>query len=127
VTAGFTSRFWALPKNSEQILAAIRYAAGGAFSVEFAGAPPTAVMELTEKRDGSERALHWVNYQLDSAVEPVEVALVVPEEKTVARVVLLSPDRGGEQPLRFKVERGRILFRMPRLETYSVAVVKFNP
>ena len=38
--------------------------------MEFADAPLTTVMELTDKRDGSERVLHWVNFQLGIPVAP---------------------------------------------------------
>ncbi|MEK7404702.1 MAG: alpha-amylase family protein [Acidobacteriota bacterium] len=124
-SAGFHKKFWKMPKNSEQILAAIRYAVGAPLSVEFAGAPLTTVMELTEKSDGSERALHWLNYRLGTVVDPIEVTLAIPQGKKILRVELFSPERKASEPVNFTSEVGRIRFRLRALGVYSIAVVRF--
>jgi hypothetical protein len=124
--AGFGKSFWRLPKNSEQLLDAIRYAAGSRFSVELKEAPLTTVVEVTERKDGSERILHWVNYKPGSPAMPVEFAVAAPQGKKPAAVGLLSPDRPGRQAARFTVEGGRVQFTMPALEVYNVAVITFR-
>ncbi|MCL4853415.1 MAG: beta-galactosidase trimerization domain-containing protein, partial [Bryobacteraceae bacterium] len=48
--SGFGRAYWKLPKNSEQLVAAIRYANGAPLAVEFEHAPLTTVMEITEKK-----------------------------------------------------------------------------
>jgi hypothetical protein len=125
-TNGFDNSYWMLPKNSEQIIGAIRYAAGKPFSVNFEGAPLTTVMELTEKKDGSERVLHWVNYKLGAPAKGAQVALAVPEGKRVTGVELLSPDRPGAVSPKFTVEGGRVRFTLPSLEVYNIAVLKLS-
>jgi hypothetical protein len=122
-SSGFDRRFWRLPRNTDELLDAIRYAAGGRFAVELTGAPLTTVMELTEKRGGGERVLHWVNYKLAAPAEPVEVSLAIPAGKRAKRVEWLSPDRSGVESAAFQAEGDRIRFRAPRLETYNLAVV----
>ncbi|MEN6607750.1 MAG: beta-galactosidase [Bryobacteraceae bacterium] len=114
-----------LPQNSNEILAALRYAAGTPFSAEFVGAPLHTVMELTEKNDGSGRVLHWINYKLGAKVAPAEVTLAIPSNKSVRKVELLSPDREASQPLEFRTEGRRIRFQLPSLDVYELAVVTF--
>jgi hypothetical protein len=125
-SAGFERRFWHLPRNADEILEAIRFAAGDRFSVELPGAPLTTVMELTEKRGGGERVLHWVNYRVGTPAEPADVSLAIPPGKKVRRVELLSPDRTGSEGTAFQAEGNRIRFRMPRLETYNLALVTID-
>ena len=123
--AGFGRTYWRLPKNSEQLVAAIRYAAGAPFSVEFTNAPLTTVMELTEKKDASERVLHWLNYKLGSPVQPVSVTVAIPTGRKVSAVQLLSPDQTKSDRAPFTVEGDRIRFTLPSLEVYNVAIVQF--
>src|SRR4051812_39273950 len=57
---GFGKDYWRLPANSDEIAKVIRYAVGTPLSVEFDGAPLTTVIELTDKKNSSERILHWI-------------------------------------------------------------------
>lgn len=123
---GFGSRYWRLPRNSKQILAAIRYVTGAPFSVEFKKAPLTTVMELTEKKDSSARILHWVNYNLGWAAKATRVTVELPKGGKVAAVELLSPDRARTDRLEFTVEGARVRFTLPTLDVYNVAVIQFS-
>lgn len=124
-TGGFSRKFWYLPRNADEILAAIRDTVGAPFAVEFEGAPLTTAMELTEGKGGGERVLHCVNYRVGTVVDPFDVSLAVPEGRKVARVEVLSPDRKSPEPVAFQRDGNRIRFRTPRLETYSLVVVTF--
>ncbi len=123
---GFGQAYWTLPANAERLVAAIRYAAGGPFAVEFDGAPLTTVMELTEKKDASERILHWINYKLESPVDPAVVTACAPKGKKIASVSLLSPDGRVPETVVLKREGDRVRFRLPALEVYNVAVLKLE-
>ena len=123
---GFGNRFWRLPKNAVELVAAICYAAGEPLSVEFSAAPLTTVMELTDKKDASERVLHWINYRLGAPVEPAAVTVAVPRDRKVTAIELLSPDRKTAEPLPFTLEGGRVRFTLPRLEVYNVAILKLS-
>jgi hypothetical protein len=122
---GFDRRFWHLPRNADEVLAAIRDASGAPFAVEFEGAPLTTAMELTEKKDGGERVLHYINYKVGTVADPVGVRLAVPEGRKVTRVEVLSPDREASEPIPFQQDGTRVKFRMPRLETYNLVVMTF--
>lgn len=123
---GFDNSYWALPENSEQIVSAIRYAAGTPFSVEFDHAPLTTVMELTEKKDGTERILHWVNYNLGVAAKGTRVTVAAPKGKKVTAVELLSPDGAGSAEGKFTVTGERVRFTLPSLEVYNIAILKLS-
>jgi hypothetical protein len=122
--AGFGNGYWMLPKNAGQIASAIRYVAGGPLSAEFEGAPLTTVMELTDKNDGSERILHWLNYKLGYPAGGASVTVAAPGGKKVKAVRLLSPDRDGASNVTFTAEQGRVRFALPSLEVYNVAVLE---
>ena len=83
-------------------------------------------MELTEKKDGSERVLHWLNYKLGAPVRSTPVSVAVPKGKKAIGVKLISPDRAGAHSLEFAVEGERVRFTLPPLEVYSVAVVQLS-
>jgi len=102
---------------------AINYANGARFSVEFSSAPLTTTMELTDNQAGTERVLHWINYQLETplvAAAPVSVA--VPAGKHVASVEVISPD-GPAQTVNFHEEDGRVSFTLPQLVVYNAAII----
>lgn len=124
-SSGFGRRYWKLPRNSDEIIAAIRYAAGAPLAAEFENAPLTTVMELTGKKDASERVLHWVNYKLGSPAGPSAVTVAVPSGKRVKSVELISPDRKGRERLKFTEQDGRVRFELPSLEVYHVAIISF--
>jgi hypothetical protein len=124
--AGFGNSYWMLPKNAGQIASAIRYAAGGPLSAEFEGAPLTTVMELTDKADGSERILHWLNYKLGYPAGGASVTVAAPGGKKVKAVRLLSPDRDGASTVTFTAEQGRVRFALPSLEVYNVAILEIS-
>jgi hypothetical protein len=123
--SGFGNALWKLPANAAEIVDALRYAAGGPLSAEFAAAPLSTVMELTEKKDGSARMLHWVNYRPGTKVVPAAVTMAVPEGKKAAAVELISPDHEPRKAP-FTVEGGRVRFTMPGPDVYELAVLRLE-
>ena len=83
-------------------------------------------MELTEKKDASERILHWINYKLESPVDPAVVTPCAPKGKKIASVSLLSPDGRAPETVVLTREGDRVRFRLPALEVYNVAVLKLE-
>ncbi|MGH9665010.1 MAG: hypothetical protein ACRD9L_11355, partial [Bryobacteraceae bacterium] len=65
------------------------------------------------------------NYALGNSVNAADVTVSVGKRK-VAAVDLLSPDsRAPLQSIAFKQEGDRVHFRMPPLEAYEIAVMRF--
>jgi len=123
---GFTNKYWKLPANTEAIVAEIRHVAGTPLSAELKGAPLTTVIELTDKKDGSERVLHWINYKPGSRTRPSRASVAVPKGRKVSTIELLSPDRGAPAQLSYTVEGDRVRFELPSLEVYHVAVLHLS-
>lgn len=123
---GFGSKYWKPAKNSSEILEALHWLTRGSFSVEFEGAPLTTVMNLTEKNDGSERVLHWLNYALNGAVNPAGVTVSAGNGRRVRSVELLSPGASRAQSIQFRQDGDRVSFRLPGVDVYAIAVLRYQ-
>lgn len=123
-SAPMTSQYWKLPRNWEELASAVRWAAGGELPLEVKG-PPTVTAELLEQKAQGRLLVHLLHY--DTARRPeagrIEVSLRLPAGKSVSEAFLISPDEKGAQPLACVVRNGRAAFVVPRLATYSLAVV----
>jgi hypothetical protein len=80
-------------------------------------------MELTEKKDGAARMLHWVNYKPGTKIAPAPVTVAVPAAARVAGVEVLSPDH-APRTVPFTAESGRVRFTMPAPDVYEMAVIR---
>jgi hypothetical protein len=123
--ARMTSEYWKLPVNWKEIVESVRWAAGGAFSLEM-NAPPSVIAEPMRRAEGKELLLHLVNYDVarDPSVSNIEVSLRLPQNAQVENVTLLSPDRADTPSLAYKVHDGMVAFIVPRLATYDLALVR---
>ena len=122
--ARMTSEYWKAPVNSKEILESVRWAAGGAFSLEVS-APPSVIAEPMRRPAGHELLLHLVNYDVarTPSVSNIEVSLRLPDNTQAAGVTLLSPDRTETPSLEYKIHDGLVTFTVPRLATYDLAVI----
>lgn len=125
--AGMTSRYWKLPVNWEALIDAVKWAAGGAFSMEVK-APLTVTAELLEQKQEGRLLVHLLNYgnERTPSVTNISVSVAVPRGKSIAQVSLASPDEGPPQRLTFDERNGVGSFAVPQLKTYSVAVVQLR-
>jgi hypothetical protein len=123
--ARMTSEYWKLPVNSRELIDAVKWAAGGQLSIE-TNAPETVVTELMEGGKGKEMLVHLLNYGVARSplVKSIEVSLVPPKPKASGTVVLLSPDEESSQRLAATLRNGRLTFTVPRLRTYTLAIVE---
>jgi hypothetical protein len=119
-----TSQYWKLPLNWQELLDAVKWAAGGELPIDVK-APLTVTAELVEQKTSGRLAVHFVNYAAAPAGR-VEVTLRLPAGKSVERVTLLSPDEDKPQVLACSVKAGRAIFAVPRLKTYALALVQVN-
>jgi hypothetical protein len=126
-TAPMTSVYWKLPVNEEELIAAVKWAAGQRLSLEVK-APPTVAAELMEQRQKGELLLHLLNYNFvrTPSVANIEVSLQLPQGKKVRNVSLLSPDEETAEGLPATVRDGRASFVVPRLETYDLVVIQLE-
>jgi hypothetical protein len=122
-----TSQYWKLPLNANDLIEAVKWAAGGALSLELK-APPTVTAELIFQEKNSSLILHLINY--DALRHPVVNNLVarvlIPDGKNVDSVYTLSPDEDKSLHIASKLKGQRLEFTVPRLATYSLVVIKLR-
>lgn len=128
-TAPMSSRYWKLPSNWEDLIDAVKWAAGGRLSLEV-NVPGTAavVAELMEQPAENRRLVHLVNYEgpQGNVVSNVEVSVELPQGKRVRAITLLSPDASESRTVAGRVELERAGFSVPTLDTYTLAVLELE-
>ena len=123
--ASMTSQYWKLPLNWQEIIEAVKWAATGV-SLEVKG-PRTLVVEALEQEPGNRLLVHLLNYDdaRHPSVENIAVSVRVPQGKTVRAVRLMSPDSAATPALPHTTSGDSVAFTVPRVRTYSIAVVSF--
>jgi hypothetical protein len=126
--ARMNSQYWKLPLNWEEIIHQVRWAAGGNFTLEVEAQNNLAVVaELQEQAAQGRRLVHLLNYAAaqGATVSNVQVDLKLPEGKRVEQATLLTPEgKGTATMIPSHMAGGRLRFTVPRLETYTLAVIQ---
>jgi hypothetical protein len=125
--ARMTSQYWKLPLNWRELVDAVQWAASGRLSLEVT-APTTVVTELVEQKEKDKMIVHLLNYNVakNPSVGNIGVNLRIPEERKAVKVSLISPDEDGTSSLSYVRKNGGVSFTVPRLKTYSLAVVQLE-
>lgn len=124
-----SSRYWRLPLNWKELISGVKWAAGGRLSLEVNSPGNMAVVaELMEQPGKERRLVHLVNYEGPQGrpVSDVDVTVELPRGKRVPQVTLLTPDGDSKLTVPARNEHGKAYFRVPQLDTYSVAVLKYE-
>jgi hypothetical protein len=118
------SQYWKLPLNWQDLIAEVKWAAGGELSLE-TKAPETVTAELLEQKNSGRLMVHLLNYDVERrpTVNNIEVSLQLPDGKTVKQVAVISPDEVAVLSLPHVVKDARVRFTLPKLVTYSIVVV----
>jgi hypothetical protein len=120
--APMISRYWKLPLNAAEIVAAVRKAARGDMALQVT-APPYVVSEILENGSGA-LFVHLLNYG-KAATGAIALSVRIPSGRAPASLALLSPD-GGAANLSYETGGGRLRVRVPRVETYSIVAVNWK-
>jgi hypothetical protein len=122
-----TSEYWKLPVNWKELIEAVQWAATGGLSLQVS-APPSVAVEVTEQRQEGRIMVHLLNY--DTAriplVSDIGVSLEIPPGKKATRISLLSPDEQSTSSPPLTTRNGKLAFKVPRLKTYTLAVVQME-
>ncbi|MGA8185903.1 MAG: hypothetical protein WB819_19920 [Terriglobia bacterium] len=121
-----SSRYWKLPVNWKELIEGVKWAAGGRLSLEVIAPGTLAVVaELVDQPGKHRRLVHLVNYAgpQGKAVSNVRVAVELPQGRQAGEITLLTPDGGESHKVSGSVEQGRVHFTVPRLDTYTLAVL----
>jgi hypothetical protein len=126
-TERMTSQYWKLPLNWRELIDSVKWAAAGRLSLEVS-APITVATELVEQKEKNKLIVHLLNYAVGKTpvVSNVKVNLLLPAGKKAIKVSVLSPDEDSMRTLASTTKDGGVSFILPRLKTYSMAVVQLH-
>jgi hypothetical protein len=118
------NRFWKRPKNWQDLVSAIGWAAKDNILVRVSG-PEYLVANLVSQPDKRRMMLHLVNYDARRAAlsGAVEVTCRVPGP--AKEVLLISPDMKQTQVLELKNEPSAVTFSVPPVKVYSIAAISW--
>ncbi len=119
-----SNRFWKRPKNWEQIIDAVRWAANDEPVLQVSG-PDFLVANFVEQAKQQRRLIHLVNYDAGNTptISSVAVTCAVPEGRVVKGVSLYEVDRDSPQALSFTRGRSSVAFTVPEVKAYAVIAV----
>jgi len=120
------NRFWKRPKNWEQIIDAVRWAANEDPPLEIAG-PDFLVANLVEQAGRQRRMIHLVNYDARNTptISSVAVTCAVPEGKVAKDVSLYEVEGDSPRVLSFRPGPSWVSFTISEVKTYSVIAVSW--
>ena len=121
-----SNRFWKRPKNWEQIVDAIRWAANEDPPVQVEG-PDFLVANLVEQGARQRRLIHLVNYDARNtpAISFLRCTARVPSGKVVKDVEMYEVDADSPRPLRFNPGSSSATFTIPEMKTYAIIAVSW--
>ena len=126
-TEEMRSPYWKLPKNWKEMMESVAWAAGTRLTLE-TNAPETVAIEVTEKEDRSGIIVHLLNYnnERDSVLKNIRVSLEIPDKQDVDNLEVFSPDNNKTVNIDFHIENNRLIFVIPELKTYDLAVISLR-
>lgn len=121
-----SNRFWKRPRNWEELVAAIHWAANADLPFEVSG-PDFLVANLVEQDTLQRRLLHLVNY--DSAktatLSALSCTIQIPSGKTVKDVKMYEVGAESPLPLNFTPGPSSAKFTVPEMKTYAIIAVSW--
>jgi len=121
-----SNRFWKRPRNWEEIVKAVRWAANADLPLEVSG-PDFLVANLVEQPTHQRRLIHLVNYHAAEtpAISSLPLTVQVPGGKVVKEVKMYEVDRDSPQPLSFTPGPSSVTFTIPEMKTYAAIAVSW--
>jgi hypothetical protein len=119
----FSNEYWKLPKNHEELVEAVRWAARGQFSASV-DAPLWVTMELAEQKSTKTWLLHLLNFRIEAPLRDIPVEVRIPDGIRLREAILESPDGLHSQALDFSGRQGVVRFSVPKLSIYNVITLR---
>jgi hypothetical protein len=118
--------YWKRPKNWQEIVDAVIWAARGDLPVDVAG-PEYLVVNLVTQPEKRRMVLHLVNYnaRTNPSTGPVKVVWRPPDGRGGTEVRLISADAGTPELLTATAGASGVSFTIPEIRTYLMAVLRY--
>jgi hypothetical protein len=120
----FPNQYWHLPKNYEDLVGSIRWAARYRLSAEVK-APPWVAIELA-RQDRGLLFLHLVNYKPNEAVRDIPVIIRPPAKLSVKKAVLVTPEDVAGQTLPFEAGQSEVSMAVPSIRVYALITMSLE-
>ena len=124
IAYSFPNHYWRLPKNHEDLIASIRWAARDRLSAEVK-APQWVTIELA-RQDKGPLLLHLVNYKSKETVHDIQVIIRPPAKFRVKEAVLVTPEHVTGQNLNFKSDQGSVSMVIPYMRVYALVTMSLE-
>ena len=124
VAYSFPNHYWRLPKNHEDLIASIHWAARNQLSAEVK-APDWVTMELARQEKGP-LLLHLVNYKPTETVRNIRVIIRPPAKFCVKEAVLVTPENITGQNVSLKLGQGDISMVIPSMRVYALVTMRLE-
>jgi hypothetical protein len=121
-----SNRFWKRPRNWEEVIAAIRWAANADLPLEVSG-PAFLAANLVQQDARERRLIHLVNYDARKTptISSLRCTVRAPSGKTVKGVALYEVQEKAPRPLAFETGASSATFIIPEMGTYAVIAVSW--
>jgi hypothetical protein len=116
---------WKLPKNYADLVAAVRWAAGGQLTSEVQ-APLSVTAELAGQKGTNTWLLHLVNYDFAKPVGAIAVSLRAPAGWRVRQASVETPDDAERRDLQVRTREDIVSFVVPQLKIYDLVLLRFD-
>jgi Beta-galactosidase trimerisation domain len=115
--------FWKQPKNSADIVDAIRWAANSETILTLDG-PAYLVANCTVQANNRRLLVHLVNYNASQVpgIAVLDGRVTLPEQKPALKTTIYTPE-GGERALEFKNESTGTAFTLPGMRVYALVAI----
>jgi Beta-galactosidase trimerisation domain len=120
------TEFWKRPKNWQDLVDAISWAAGENMPVSVT-APDFVAMNLLEQSAKQRRIIHLVNYDAEKnpSIASIAIRCATPKGEPATAVRFYAPDADDGKPIDFRIEGAEAVFTVPALQTYAVVTVSW--
>jgi hypothetical protein len=121
-----SNQFWKRPRNWEEFVASVRWAADGHVPLEIAG-PDFLVANLVEQSARQRRLIHLVNYDARNtpSIASVRCTLALPSGKVAKDVKMYEVAADVPRALSFSPGPSSVSFTIPEVKTYAVIAVSW--
>jgi hypothetical protein len=120
-----TNRFWKRPKNWQEIIDAVIWAAGDPLPFAVDG-PEFLAANYTYQSRHQRYLIHLVNYNTTNVplIKDVQIQVQLPGGKRAARVTQYGPESADTRKLNFTNDSVRTRFTVPEMAAYALIAVE---
>lgn len=116
---------WKLPKNYDELIASVRWAANDQFSATV-DAPLWVTSEMAEQPSSGTRLLHLVNFKVDEPLANIPVHVRIPTGFRLRAAQLLEPEQNDATTLDAHTQDGIASLTIPNLKVYGLVLLHFE-